>query len=274
DGFEVAIQLLHPHLVVRPGTRERFRREAWLASHVSPAYVARVFEFGATPEGTEYIVMERLRGADLALVLERRGRLTLEEVVPMVERIAEALEAAHAVGIVHRDLKPENVFLAGDEDVRLLDFGVARHEAGAGLTLANEVLGTPGYMAPEQACGRPSDVGPHTDVFALGAIVYRCLTGRAAFPSRTACAAIYEAMHLVPEAPSSLVPELGPDIDIVVARALAKASERRYPRARAFAEELRRAATARRSGRRLIAFRGGVDAEDTKLERPNRETAA
>jgi serine/threonine protein kinase len=189
--------------------------------------------------------MEYLRGEDLASMLSRRGRLPIEEVLPMVDKIAAALEAAHAVGIVHRDLKPENVFVGEEgDDVRLLDFGIARLHEGDGLTFASELLGTPGYLAPEQAVGDSSQIGPHTDVFALGSITYRALTGQSAFPARHTCAAVYEAMHLTPLPPSSLVPGLEEDVDHVIALALAKAREDRYGRPSSFAKGLRLAANA------------------------------
>ncbi len=134
--------------------RERFRREAELLARISGAHVAQVYECGATPEGDEYIVMDRLAGEDLATRLRRCASLPLNELVPLVNKIAAALEAAHAAGVVHRDLKPENVFLMqGTDSVRLLDFGIARFQEGEGLTLTMEVLGTPGYLTPEQVSG-------------------------------------------------------------------------------------------------------------------------
>jgi predicted Ser/Thr protein kinase len=260
DGWMVAIKVLHAHLCDQVEARERFRREASLASRLPITLVPEVIEYGTTADGMDYIVMEYLRGEDLACMLERRGRLPIDEVIRIIDKIAAALEAAHAVGIVHRDLKPENVFL-GDEgdDVRLLDFGIARLREGDGLTLATELLGTPGYIAPEQARGDASQIGPHTDVFALGSIAYRALTGRCAFPSRQTYAAAYEAMHLTPVPPSSLVHGLEEDVDHVIALALAKTCADRYPRPSWFAEGLRLAAhaaldaTSRASARRLAA---------------------
>jgi serine/threonine-protein kinase len=200
-----------------------------------------------------------LRGEDLATVLRRHGRLPLDEVVALVEKIAAALEAAHAAGVVHRDLKPENVFLLnGHGDVRLLDFGIARLQEGDGLTLTTELLGTPGYMAPEQARGDATEIGPHTDVFALGSIVYRTLTGKCPFPSRATAAAVYEALHLTPPPASRIASELPEDVDLVIALAMAKSRADRYARPEQLARALRLAAqgaldeTSRASGRRLV----------------------
>src|SRR5258706_2556922 len=135
--------------------------------------------------------------------------MPLLAVVPLLEAFYAGSQASHAVGVVDRDLKPENVFLLHDGGVRLLDFGIARLQEGGdageavGLTLTAELLGTPGYMAPEQARGDTKLIGPHTDVFALGAIVYRAITGKSPFPSRAPAAAVYEALHLVPPRPTS-----------------------------------------------------------------------
>jgi len=138
------------------------------------------------------------------------------------------------------------VFLLRDGGVRLLDFGIARLQEGegsegVGLTLTAELLGTPGYMAPEQARGDAQQIGPHTDVFALGAILYRAITGKSPFPSRAPAAAVYEALHLVPQRPTSLVAELPPDVDHVLAIALAKGCADRYARPALLAKQLRRA---------------------------------
>jgi tRNA A-37 threonylcarbamoyl transferase component Bud32 len=241
DGSLVAVKVLHAYLADRGAMRERFRREAVLLERVSHGHTAKVRDCGATPDGQEWIAMEYLTGEDLATRLRRRGALPLQELLPIVEGIASALEAAHAAGIVHRDLKPENVFLLdGTDDVRLLDFGIARFQESEGLTLTLELLGTPGYMAPEQVRGM--GIGPPVDVFALGAIVYRALTGKCAFPARAPAAAIYEALHLTPPRPSSVRPELPDDVDYVVTLALAKRTEDRYAHPSQLAEALRRAA--------------------------------
>jgi serine/threonine-protein kinase len=238
----VAVKVLHPYLVDRKGMRERFQREAVVLGRMSGEHVAKVIECGATRDGQEFIVMEHLAGEDLATRLKRRGSLALEEIVPLAQKIATALEAAHAAGVVHRDLKPENVFLLdGTDEVRLLDFGIARFQEGDGLTMTMELLGTPGYMAPEQVRGDRAQIGPHTDVFALGAIVYRALTGESAFPSRAPASAVYEALHMTPRPPSSVSPGLPEDVDHVVALALAKRTADRYATPLLFARELQMA---------------------------------
>jgi serine/threonine protein kinase len=171
DGKTVAVKVLHSHLAEQNDMRERFRREAMLVARVPGAHVPQVLECGVLAGGQQYIVMEYLRGEDLGAVLRRRGRLDLPEVVTMVERISASLEAAHGAGVIHRDLEPQNVHILDESgEVRLLDFGIARLLESDGLTLASELIGTAGYMAPEQARGAGDEIGPHTDVFALGAI--------------------------------------------------------------------------------------------------------
>jgi serine/threonine-protein kinase len=190
--------------------------------------------------------MERLRGEDLAALLRRQDRLPVDQVVAIVERIAVALDAAHALGVIHRDLKPQNVFVCtqpradGGPDVRLLDFGVARlvdASMTSGMTATAAIIGTPGYMAPEQIAS--AEVGPPADVFALGTILYRALTGKPAFPSRSAAAAVDELLHLDPPPPTSVVAGLNPDLDLVVALALAKDQRKHYARAGELAADLR-----------------------------------
>jgi serine/threonine-protein kinase len=244
DGLPVAVKVLHVHLVDQAEMRERFRREALLVDRIPAQHVARVLEGGATVDGQLFIVMEYLRGEDLGSLFRRRGQLELDELVPLVDKMAVALEAAHAAGVVHRDLKPQNVFLVdGSGEVKLLDFGIARLNEGDGLTLTSELLGTAGYMAPEQARGASAEIGPHTDVFALAAIVYRALCGVAPFPSRSTAAAVYETLHLVPAPPSRLIAGLGEDVDHVLTIGLAKRSSERYARAPLLARDLRAAAS-------------------------------
>jgi eukaryotic-like serine/threonine-protein kinase len=248
DNRPVAVKVLHAHHQ-QPQIIERFRREVEAARLLPPSFVAEVIDLGRTDEGYHYIVMERLEGEDLGAYLRRRGVVTLEDGVTLCRAVATIIDAAHAAGIIHRDLKPSNIYLVGDlrdaHPVRLLDFGISRlrfdEDAGT-LTATAEVLGSPGYISPEQALGQPALIGPPTDVFALGAVMYRALTGCNAFPSRSVGAAVYEALYHRPKEPSAVRPGLPPEVDDVLAIALAKSSEDRFQRAGELADALEAAA--------------------------------
>jgi hypothetical protein len=273
DGAEVAVKVLHAHLGDTPGMRERFRREAEVVSRLPGDTVAAIYETGADEDGTDFIVMARLRGEDLGAILRRTTLISLEELADLVADIARALAPAHAIGVVHRDLKPQNIFLtAGGEDgrrVRILDFGIARLLEGdaTAFTMTSTVLGSAGFLAPEQARGDQRAIGTHTDVFAMGAIVYRALSGQSAFPSRSPAAAIYEALNHRPPPPGALRPDLDGDVDRVLALALAKRIEDRYADVGLFAADFALALKGRLSPER----RTRADALDT-FARPADET--
>jgi serine/threonine-protein kinase len=244
DSEPVAVKVLHPHLAEMPTFMERFRREAVAAEKISERYAPKILEVGQDGDGTPFIVMERLHGEDLATLLRRVGQLPLDIVMAIATQIAEALDAAHASGVVHRDLKPQNVFLLAGKtppEIRLLDFGIARVRTeahGETLTSDSVILGTPGFMAPEQARGAHAEIGAHTDVFALGGIVYRALTGQAAFSSRNPAEAIFEVLNRNPTPPTQIVPGLPPLIDVPIRLALAKSPQERYATATAFTNDL------------------------------------
>ncbi|MEO7092165.1 MAG: serine/threonine-protein kinase [Polyangiales bacterium] len=248
----VAVKILYAHLAI-PDHLERFRREASIAKKLPAVHVAQVFDFGHAPAGDHhYLVLELLIGEDLGTLLRRRIKLPPEELLSIVEQLASGLEVAHASGIVHRDLKPQNVFLVADPagpHVKLLDFGIARLIEGSELTQSAMLLGSPGYLAPEQAVQEFGAVGPQADVFALGTIVYRALTGENAFPARHPAAAVYEAVHIDPAAPSSLDPAITADVDAVVQLAMAKNPRERYATPTELARDLR------------AAFAGTLDVE-------------
>ncbi|HSD88857.1 MAG TPA: protein kinase [Kofleriaceae bacterium] len=243
-GGEVAVKVLYAHLC-SPDDLERFRREAAIAAKLPATHVAQVFDIGHSAEGGHhYLVMELLRGEDLGTLLRRRTQLTATELLPIVDQLAAGLEAAHALGVVHRDLKPQNVFLVTAPDgpqVKLLDFGVARLLEGSELTRSAMLIGSPGYLAPEQAATEFGEVGPRADVFALGTIIYRAVTGRSAFPARNPAVAVYEVVHTDPPPPTDVDPSVPADVDVVISLALAKKPSQRYATPRELAVDLRRA---------------------------------
>lgn len=183
-GRRVAVKILHPHYGRRPELVERFRREARAATRIGHPHIVDVTDSGTTPDGSVYFAMEYLEGVELAGVIEREGALDISRALVVATQICRALAAAHAARIIHRDLKPENVFLVAREGtsdfVKVLDFGIAKsteaEEARVQrLTSPGMAMGTPEYMAPEQAAGKPADA--RCDIYALGAILYEMLTG-------------------------------------------------------------------------------------------------
>jgi hypothetical protein len=181
DGVIVAIKLLRAPAAHDTVAADRLRREAAALGLAWHPNVVELFDDGHLPDGTSYLVMERLYGESLALRLKRLGPMTPEELLPISLAVCDALGAVHAAGIVHRDVKPSNIYLARDADererVKILDFGVARVEwAETRLTNTNSPLGTPGYMSPEQEQGL--EIDQRTDLYALGGVLYECLTGR------------------------------------------------------------------------------------------------
>jgi serine/threonine protein kinase len=169
-----------------------------------------------------FIAMERLRGFDLAHHLRRSRRLSLPQTVSLLKQIAAGLAVAHRTGVVHRDIKPHNLFLSereGSFQWKLLDFGVSKMAGGGGTLTAGHVVGTPGYMSPEQARGE--DVDLRTDSYALATIAYRCLTGHPAFTGKDVPTTLYDVVYKMPTRPSMLA-EIPEDIDRVLAIGMAK----------------------------------------------------
>ena len=182
NGRNAALKLLHANYAAMPQVRERFLREAYIANKIHHPGVVRIEDDDATAEGVPFLVMELLEGESLEHTVARRGgKLPVGEVMRLVERVLDIVEEAHAAGIVHRDLKPENLFMTRDGQVKVLDFGIARLLEGTeGTTRTREglVMGTPAFMAPEQALGRWSAVDARTDLWAIGAIAFSLISGR------------------------------------------------------------------------------------------------
>lgn len=219
DGAPVAIKLMAAGDV----DTGRFSREVGILAELCHPGVVRYVAHGIDPDGTHYIAMEWLEGEDLASLLARR-RLSTEEVLALGRRVAEALAFAHRRGVVHRDVKPSNLCVPGGdvERVKLIDFGLARPaRPERPITRTGAILGTPAYMAPEQVQGAPSP-SPASDVFALGCVLFECLSGRPPFEGGNLVARL--AKILVQESPSlgTLRPGIPPSLDRLVGRMLAK----------------------------------------------------
>jgi serine/threonine protein kinase len=240
---EFAIKVLRRTLVEDSEAASRFRREAEITSEMRHPHVVQVFDFNVTDEGVPYLVMELLDGQLLAKRVADGGPVDPRTAVRIVEQIAGALSAAHARGIVHRDLKPDNVILLSvdgqDDFVKLVDFGISQASWRPRLTGDTHVVGTPQFMAPEQARGQREVIDARTDQFSLAAIAYTLLTGSEPFWGDDLTAVLYQVVYEPPVPPSRRAPWLGAAVDAVLARGLAKSSGERYPDILSFARALR-----------------------------------
>jgi serine/threonine-protein kinase len=244
-GRAIAVKFLHPHLVGDVDVLRRFRREAEIAGQLGSPHIVQVLDVD-TDQEQPFIVLELLEGESLRACLDRDGKLPLALVADLVDQAADGLHQAHEAGVVHRDLKPENIFLSARDGeaplLRILDFGISKIQ-GAATQLTNEValLGTPDFMAPEQAEGRADAVDHRSDVFALGAIAYHAITGQRPFAGPSIPAVLRAICDRDPFPASALRPEAGADVDAVLAIAMAKRPEQRYAGARELARDLRAA---------------------------------
>jgi tetratricopeptide (TPR) repeat protein len=237
SGQPVALKLLHADST---DALRRFSREATVLSELRHPGIVSYVAQGTTPNGRPFLAMEWLEGEDLAQRLARQP-LSLQESLALVRRASEALALAHQHGVIHRDLKPSNLFLRGGqaEDVVLLDFGLARHQVPSlALTATQTVLGTPGYMAPEQASAQ-AGLTPSADIFSLGCVLYECLTHRAPFSAPHFIAALAKILFTEPEPLRSLRPELPVALEELLQRMLAKEPARRLPEASGLLAALR-----------------------------------
>jgi eukaryotic-like serine/threonine-protein kinase len=251
----VVIKLLHRELAGKPIQVERMRLEAEALGRISPhPHIVEVHDVGTTKDGRPFIVMERLRGSTLQQELRRRGHLPVEEALDVCGQILAGLEAAHGTGIIHRDIKPANLFLcdpvAGTtrRTLKILDFGIAKVIAPenaaaprplALATIAGSALGTPRFIAPEQAFGEPVDA--RADLYAVGAVLYTMLVGHDPFAHvRAVSDLLFAHLDEVPDAPSKAAPQpIGEALDAIVLKALAKRPDDRFRDAAELAAALR-----------------------------------
>jgi eukaryotic-like serine/threonine-protein kinase len=244
DASPAAVKMLLPEVLTRIDLVRRFLREVRIAASLDSPHVVRVLEVGDESAPLPYLAMERLQGEDLAQILRKKERLGEIEVVDLVRQVGRGLEVARGAGIVHRDLKPQNLFLTNDAPPvwKILDFGISKLGDTGGTLTDGVAVGTPQYMAPEQA--RSGDVGPAADMYGLGAVAYRALTGFQPFKGKDVAEVLVAVMVSAPVRPSALA-KLPRDVDLVLAIAMAKDPKDRFESGAALADALEAALAGR-----------------------------
>jgi eukaryotic-like serine/threonine-protein kinase len=240
NGKEVALKLLHPEFADHSEVRDRFLREGYVANQVKHAGAVSVLDDDVTDSGGAFLVMELLSGVTVQEFWEQRDhRVHPAWVTAITLQVLDVIAAAHANGIIHRDLKPANLFLTLEGEVKVLDFGIARMRAmGAHTTNVNAVLGTPAFMAPEQAMGRMKEVDETTDLWAVAAVAFALLVGDVVHPAESSQATLIYAATRPARALGPLAPDTPAAIVSVLERALAFERSARWPSASAMREAL------------------------------------
>jgi eukaryotic-like serine/threonine-protein kinase len=241
NGKKVAIKMLHPFIATNADVRERFLREGYVANQVDHPGAVSVLDDDVTPDGAPFIVMELLDGESLDGWLSRTGgKLPLPDVLAVADQVLDVLAAFHARQVIHRDIKPGNLFITKAGIVKVLDFGLARLRdpkfTGA-PTAAGIVLGTASYMPPEQAQGKSDEVDARTDIFAVGAVMFRALVGRPIHEGKSATERLFQAMKDRAPSVGVVAPETPPWVVGIVDKALSFKKEDRWTTA----EEMRAA---------------------------------
>ena len=235
-GRAVAIKIPHPEMEADPVLFDRFRREEDIGKKLDHPGVMKVY--GDDKRSQIYMVMEWVDGKLLRQILNAEKKLPTERVIKIVLGIAEALGYIHSHGVVHRDLKPENIMIGPDDQVKLIDFGIAGQEGSRRLTFAklSQVMGTPEYISPEQVKGKRGD--GRSDIYALGVMLYEMLTGKAPFQGPNPFAIMNDRLLNNPTPPREIDPSISPQLQEIIYRAIERDPKNRYPNTAELAKDL------------------------------------
>ncbi|MBA3451863.1 MAG: protein kinase [Deltaproteobacteria bacterium] len=234
-GKRIALKVIHRELAGNKDVVQRFFQEARAVNKIGNEHIVEIHDFGVTPEGDHYYIMEYLDGKTLAHVMTHERALDVMRALHIGAQIASALAAAHASGVIHRDLKPDNIMLMnrlGDQDfVKVLDFGLAKMFAASGAsavqTAVGVLLGTPQYMSPE-ACESKRDIDHRTDIYALGVLLFQMMTGVLPFDGETMGEVLVKQVTVLPPVPRALNPAIPPSVEQILLRCLAKPVDARF----------------------------------------------
>ncbi|MBQ3386203.1 MAG: Stk1 family PASTA domain-containing Ser/Thr kinase [Eggerthellaceae bacterium] len=233
-GRTVAVKVMLPQYAADEEFSDRFRQEAAAAANLSSPYIVNIYDWGQD-QGTYYIVMEYVRGADLKSGLKQRGAISCRKAAEIGDEVCQALMVAHKQDIVHRDIKPQNIMIQPDGNIKVMDFGIS-HAKNSVKPTTESVLGTAHYISPEQAQGK--ELADTSDIYSLGVVLYECVTGRVPFDGPDAVSVAVKQVKEEPVPPSQVNPDVDEAMEAIILRAMAKEPNKRYKSAAAMREAL------------------------------------
>ncbi len=267
-GESVAVKIMHEHIKSNDSLRDRFLREATILDQADHPSAVEVYGTGESNDGEAYFVMEYLDGEELRALQQRADRIPVAQTLRIAEQSLDCLQAYHEAGVLHRDLKPANLFVTREGVVKLLDFGLARFRTGQrDPTQAGTAMGTPAYMAPEQALGHQDKIDERTDVFGLGAVMYRLLSGRTIHDIESVQATLVQAATSQPDPLQTHAPDVPEAVAEIVDRAVAREREDRYQSAAEMRDAVREAIE-------VVPEVSGAESSPESVEPPESEADA